>query len=126
MRVVSNKDLSKYDAMVELFLKKNVKKNWNEASLSKHEDEVQLGTSGWTMADFRQYLKTEVVVALQKYDPKYISERTGKGVKESTFVYTHLYNRTGQLMKKLTKTRHGYGKWCCNLEQALWESDRED
>ncbi|NVM33966.1 MAG: hypothetical protein HWN81_00120 [Candidatus Lokiarchaeota archaeon] len=126
MRKVTNADIKKYEAMVEMYLQKYVQKNWNEASLNKHDSEVQLGNSGWTMNDFRQHLKTEVLVALQKYNPNYISERTGKSVKESTFVYQHLFNRTGQLMKKLTKTRYGYGKWTSNLEEVLWERDAEE
>ena len=125
-RVVTDQDLKKYDAMVEMYLKKYVQKNWNEASLNKHNQDVQLGNSGWTMRDFRQHLKTEVVVGLQKFDPQRISDRTGKTIKESTFIYQHLFNRTGQLMKKLTKTRYGYGKWTSNLEEVLWERDTEE
>jgi len=126
MRKVTDQDIKKYDAMVEMYLKNYVTKNWNEATLSKHDNEVQLGNSGWTMGDFRQHLKTEVLVALHKYNPDYISEKTGRAVKESTFVYQHLFNRTGQLMKKLTKTRYGYGKWTSNLEEVLWERDTEE
>ena len=126
MRKITDADIKKYEPMVEMYLKRSVSKNWNEAKLNQYEDEVQLGNSGWTMRDFRQHLKTEVCVALQKYDPDYISEKTGKGVKETTFVYQHLYNRIGQLMKKLTKKRYGYGVWTNNLEEVLWERDTEE
>ena len=112
--------------MIEMYLKRFVQKNWNEAKLNQYEDEVQLGNSGWTMRDFRQHLKTEVCVALQKYNPNFISDKTKKPVKESTFVYQHLFNRTGQLMKKLTKKRYGYGIWTNNLEEVLWERDSEE
>ena len=120
-RVVTNEDVKKYDRMVTKWLRDSVVKNWNEANLSKSENEISLGNSGFTMADMRQYLYTEVVVALQKYNPDYRTTR-GKPVKESTFVYGHLYNRIGQLMKKLTKTKSGYGIWGMNLEDVIKEN----
>jgi hypothetical protein len=72
----------------------------------------------------RQQLKMEVCIALQKYNPEYITE-SGRSVKESTFVYQHLFNRVGQLMKRLTKKRYGYGVWSSNLEEMLWEVDSD-
>jgi hypothetical protein len=108
-----------YKPMVESWLAKSVRKNWNEASLStkSSNDEVSLGNSGWTMADMRQYLMTEVCVALQNYNEEYKT-------KESTFVYGHLSKRVGSLMKKLTKHAKGYGIWSSNIEEVLGEIDR--
>lgn len=124
MREITNEDIKKYEALVEMYMKKYVQKNWNEASLSKHKDEVSLGNSGYTMKDIRQHLRAEVCIALTKYDPDYRTKE-GRSVKESTFVYTHLFNRTGQLMKRLTRKSAGYGVWMSNLEETLWETDRE-
>lgn len=123
-RVVTDQDIKNYEAMVEMYMKKYVQKNWNEASLSKSRQDVSLGNSGYTMRDIRQQLRAEVVVALQKYNPGYRT-KDGRSVKESTFVYQHLFNRIGQLMKKLTKKRYGYGIWMSNIEEVLWETDRE-
>jgi hypothetical protein len=125
MRKVTNDDISKYDGMIEMYMKDSVKKNWNESSLSKNYQDTPLGNSGWTMRDFRQYLRCEVVVALQKYDPEYRTKE-GRSVKESTFVFRHLYNRIGQLLKKLTKRTSGYGVWMANIEETLWETDKSD
>jgi phosphomannomutase len=117
-RTVTNNDILKYEKMVEKYLRDSVKKNWNEASLQKSKDNCMLGTTGWTMEDMRQHLRMEVCVALTKYDPN-------RETKESTFVFQHLFNRIGQLMKKLTNQSYGYGKWHVLLEQALWEKDAE-
>lgn len=124
MREITQEDIKKYEPMVEFYLKKHVIKNWNEASLFKNSDEISLGNTGFTMADMRQHLLTEVFVALTKYNPDYRT-KDGRSVKESTFVFQHLFNRIGQLMKKLTKKRYGYGAWTNNLEEVLWEIDRE-
>lgn len=124
MRVVTNEDIKKYQPMVEKWLRDSVVKNWNEASISKKQDHISLGNSGYTMADMRQHLTTEVVVALQKYKPDYRTA-AGRSVKESTFVFTHLFNRVGQLMKRLTKKRCGYGVWSQNLEETFFEKDGE-
>jgi myosin-crossreactive antigen len=105
--------------MVESFLRKSVVKNWNEADTNPSRDEVSLGNSGYTMADIRQYLMSEVFIALRNYDPE-------KKTKESTFVYGHLSKRVGSLMKKLVKDSKGYGVWMSNIEQILGEIDREE
>ena len=123
-RVVTNEDLKKYYPLVEKYLRDYVKKNWNEAQLNPSQGDVSLGNTGVTMNDIRQHLRTEVVVALQKFDPNYITKE-GRTVKELTFVYQHLFNRCGQYMKKLTKKRYGYGIWTNNLEEVLWETDRD-
>jgi hypothetical protein len=104
--------------MVNKYLRDNVIKNWNEASIRKSDEDVSLGNTGMSIADIKQHLFTEVVVALQKYNPDY---RTAEGlpVKESTFVFQHLFNRTGQLMKRLTKRRYGYGVWQSNVDDIL-------
>ena len=73
------------------------------------------------MADMRQYLYMQLVIALQKYNPDYRT-KDGKSVKESTFVYGHFYKRIGQLMKKLTKKKSGYGAWTMNLEDTIKEN----
>jgi hypothetical protein len=123
-RTITDADIKKYEPMIEYYMEEYVVKNWNEASLSKSRDETSLGNSGFTMADIRQHLRTEVFIALTKYNPDYRTKE-GRSVKESTFIYNHLFNRIGQLMKKLTKKRYGYGVWMNNLEEVLWETDRE-
>jgi hypothetical protein len=123
-RKITNKDIVKYDAMVEKYMRDFVKKNWNEASLNKNESETSLGNSGWTMGDIRQHLKAEVCIALYHYNPDFRTKE-GVSVKESTFVFRHLFNRCGQLMKRLTKRRYGYGIWSSNIEEVLWEHDKD-
>jgi len=116
-REVTDDMMLQYTQMVESFLKKSVIKNWNEADMAKHKDEVALGNSGWSMADIRQYLTTEVFIALRNYKPEYKT-------KESTFVYGHLSKRVGSLMKRLTNKSKGYGFWSSNIEEVLGEIDR--
>jgi len=123
-RKLIDADIKKYEAMVESYLRDYVVKNWNEASISKNKGNIPLGNTGYTMNDFRQHLKTEVCVAIINYNPNYRTKE-GRSVKESTFVYQHLFNRTGQLMKRLTKRRYGYGIWHNNLEEVLWETDKD-
>lgn len=118
-REVTNDMILQYTQMVESFLKKSVVKNWNEADMSQYKDEVTLGNSGWSMADMRQYLTTEVFIALRNYKEEYKT-------KESTFVYGHLSKRVGSLMKKLTNKGKGYGFWSSNIEEVLGEIDREE
>jgi hypothetical protein len=117
-RIVTNEDIIRYEPMIESWMRKSVKKNWIEASVSKYEGEIILGNSGYTMNDIRQHLRTEVVIALKNYNPD-------RNTKESTFVYGHLFNRVGQLMKRLTKKSKGYGIWVNNLEVVLNEIDEE-
>jgi hypothetical protein len=117
-RIVTNEDVKKYIPMVNKYLRDSVIKNWNEANMSTIDDEVSLGNTGMAMTDMRQQLYMELVVALKNYNPEYLTAE-GKSVKESTFVFAHLFNRTGQLMKKLTKKRYGYGMWASNLEEAI-------
>lgn len=123
-RVLTNEDILKYEAMVEEYIRNYVIKNWNEASSAKSKGDMPLGNSGFTVNDIRQHLKAEVCVALRNYNPDYRTKE-GRSVKESTFVYGHLFKRIGQLMKRLTKRRYGYGVWHSNIEETLWETDRE-
>lgn len=118
-REVTNEEIQKYIPMIESWLRNSVVKNWNEATLSKRDGDISLGNSGYTMNDIRQHLLCETVIALKNYDPSY-------NAKESTFVYGHLYKRIGQLMKKLTKRRMGYGVWSNNLEEVLREINTEE
>lgn len=124
MRVVSNEDIKKYYGMVDHYIRKSVIKNWNNASMVKTKQNVSLGSSGLTIADIRQYLLMEVVVGLQKYNPDYKTAE-GLSVKESTFIFRHLQNRGGQLMKRVTKHRAGYGVWMIQIEKVLGESKEE-
>ncbi len=118
-RTVTNEMIIQYRPMIESWMARSVRKNWNEAEMSTKNgrDEIGLGNSGWTMADIRQYLMTEVCIALQNYKPEFKT-------KESTFVYGHLSKRVGSLMKKLTKHAKGYGIWSSNIEEVLGEIDR--
>jgi hypothetical protein len=118
-RTVTNEMILKYEPMIESYMANSVKKNWNEASLSKINDSISLGNSGWTMADIRSYLMAEVFIALRNYSPNH-------NTKESTFVYGHLSKRVGSLMKKLTNKSKGYGVWSSNLEEVLGEVESED
>lgn len=125
VRKVTNEDVKKYVPMVNKYLRDSVVKNWKEATTRKGNDEITLGNTGMSLSDIKQHLFTEVVVALQKYNPEYRTEE-GRSVKESTFVFQHLFNRTGQLMKKLTKRRYGYGVWATPIEEALGERFDEE
>ena len=118
-RIVTDEMIIQYRPMVESWLANAVQKNWNEAEMSTKygNDEVSLGNSGWTMADIRSYLTTEVLIALQNYSADFKT-------KESTFVYGHLSKRVGSLMKKLTKQAKGYGVWSSNIEEVLGEIDK--
>jgi hypothetical protein len=105
-RLLTDADVLKYDPMVEMFLRDKCMKNWSEARTGNPE--AFLGSSGYSLNDIRQHLRTEICVALQNYNPAYVTKE-GKSVKESTFVYQHLTFRVGQMMKRLTKRRQGYG-----------------
>jgi hypothetical protein len=124
-RVVTNEDIKRYIPMVNKYLRDSVIKNWNEANMSLNDGDVTLGNSGMTMNDMRQQLYCELVVALQNYNPEYRTKE-GRSVKESTFVFQHLFNRTGQLMKKLTKKRYGYGVWMSPVEEAIGDRFEEE
>jgi len=123
-RTLTNDDVLKYEPMVEKYIRDYVVKNWNEASTRKGQGDIALGNSGMSLNDIRQHLRTEVCVALYNFNPNYRTKE-GRTVKESTFVYQHLFNRIGQMMKRLTKKRYGYGVWHSNIEETLWETDRE-
>lgn len=123
-RKLTNEDVLKYEPMVESYIRDSVVKNWNEASTSKSRGDVSLGNSGLTVNDIRQQLRAEVCVALHNYNPEYRTKE-GRSVKESTFVMGHLSKRIGSMMKRITKKKFGYGVWTSNLEEILWETDRE-
>jgi hypothetical protein len=110
--------------MVEKYIREYVVKNWNEASASKNKGDTSLGNTGLSINDIRQHLRAEVCVALYNFNPEYRT-KDGKTVKESTFVFGHLFNRIGQMMKRLTKKRQGYGVWHANIEEVMWETDRD-
>lgn len=125
-RVLTDADVKQYEPMVESYIRDYVVKNWNGAKEDsrKGKGDLSLGNTGMSINDIRQHLRAEICVALYNYDPNYRTKE-GRSVKESTFVFNHLFNRTGQLMKRLTKKRYGYGVWHANLEETLWETDRE-
>lgn len=105
-RKLTNEDVIKYEPMVEKFIRDSCMKNWNESRTGGGDS--PLGTSGYTLNDLRQHLRAEICVALHNFNPNYRTKE-GRSVKESTFVYQHLTFRVGQLMKRLTKKRNGYG-----------------
>lgn len=123
-RKLTNDDIKKYEPMVEKYIRDYVVKNWNESSLSKSNGEIALGNTGYSLNDIRQHLRAEVCVALYNYNPDFRTKE-GRSVKESTFVFNHLFNRIGQMMKKLTKKRYGYGVWHNPIEEVLWETEKE-
>jgi hypothetical protein len=92
--------------MCEKFIRDSCMKNWNESKTSSPD--TFLGVSGQSLEDIKQHLRAEICVALQNYNPDYRTKE-GRSVKESTFVYQHLTFRVGQMMKRLTKKRNGYG-----------------
>jgi hypothetical protein len=117
-RVVTNADIKKYMPLVNKYLRDSIVKNWKEANMSAGDSDISLGNTGMTMADMRQELYYQLVIALQNYNPEYRTA-DGRSVKEFTFVFQHLYNRVGQLMKKLTKKRYGYGVWMSPVEEVI-------
>jgi hypothetical protein len=123
-RTITNEDILKYEPMIEKYMRDSVIKNWNEASLKKGQGDISLGNTGMSVNDIRQHLRAEVCIALYNYNPDYRTKE-GRSVKESTFVFQHLFNRVGQMMKRLTKKRYGYGVWTQNIEETLWETDRD-
>lgn len=123
-RTLTNEDVTKYEPMVEKYIRDYVVKNWNEATTRKGQGDIALGNTGMSLNDIRQHLRTEVCIALYNFNPDYLTKE-GRTVKESTFVYQHLFNRIGQMMKRLTKKRYGYGVWHNNIEETLWETDRD-
>lgn len=123
-RTLTNEDILKYEPMIEQYIRDNVAKNWNEADPRKGKGDVSLGNTGMSLNDIRQHLRAEVCVALYNFNPNYLTKE-GRTVKESTFVFNHLFNRCGQMMKRLTKKKLGYGMWHSNIEETLWETDRD-
>lgn len=121
-RTVTNEDIEKYTPLVTHWIKKAVLKNWNEATLNESQDEVSIGNTGMSMRDIRQYFMTELVVALQNYDPEY-RDKKGNPVKELTFVYNHFFYRAGQLMKKKTRKAAGYGVWMTPIDVSQEDSE---
>jgi len=105
-RKLTNEDVLKYEPLVEKFIRDSCVKNWKEARSGGPD--APLGASGYTLNDLKQHLRAEVCIALQNYNPDYRTKEN-RSVKESTFVYQHLTFRVGQLMKRLTKKRNGYG-----------------
>lgn len=125
MRKIENEDVVKYMPMIDSYIRRNVMKNWRESGLSKERQETALGNTGWTIKDVRQYLLTEVFIALTKFKPDYVTAE-GRGIKESSFIYGHILKRGGSLCKKLTKRKYAYGVWSCQLEKALKEFHDEE
>jgi hypothetical protein len=123
-RVLTNEDIKKYEPMVEKYIRDSVVKNWNEGSTSKKKGDVSLGNTGMCVNDIRQHLRAEICVALYNYDPNF-KTKEGRSVKESTFVFNHLFNRIGQMMKRLTNKHYGYGIWTQNIEETLWEVESD-
>lgn len=126
-RKLTNEDVIKYEPMVEKFIRDSCMKNWNESRTGGSDS--PLGASGYTLNDLRQHLRAEICVALQNYNPNYRTKE-GRSVKESTFVFQHLTFRVGQLMKRLTKKRAGYGvrhnPVHLVIENGVEESDYQD
>jgi hypothetical protein len=116
MSKVEYSDVKQFEPMIEFFLKKHVVRNWNNASLSKEQGDVFLGSTGMTMNDIRSFLTLEIVSVLSKYDP---SRKASK----CTLVYTHLNNRTISLVKKLCLTKYGYGKVHYDLDSLMGNGD---
>ena len=114
-RIVTNEDIKKYIPLVEKFIRDSVCRNWNESGIKSDDHDISLGNTGMSLDDFRQYLFAELVVGLQKYNPDYRTA-DGKSVKELTFVHTHLANRIGSQMKRLTRHRYGYAMWASSYE----------
>ena len=126
-RILTDEDLNKYNAAVEHYLRKFVVKNWNESMApgGKYNEDCMLGNTGMSIEDIRQQLKAEVCVALLNYKPDYRTP-AGLSVKESTFVFQHLFHRVGQMMKRLTKPKMGYGVFHSQVEMYVGDiNDKE-
>lgn len=125
-RTLTNKDVQKYEPMVEKYIRDSVVKNWSGAKEDsrKGRGDLSLGNSGMSINDIRQHLRAEVCIALYNYNPDYRTKE-GRSVKESTFVFQHLFKRIGQMMKRLTNKHYGYGIWTQNIEDTLWETDKD-
>ena len=123
-RKLTNEDVTKYDPLVEKYIRDFVVKNFNEASMKKGQGDISLGNTGTCINDIRQDLRAEVCVALYNYNPDYRTKE-GRSVKELTFVFNHLFNRIGQKMKRLTKKKSGYGFWVQNIEETFWETSED-
>ncbi len=115
-RKVTSEEIAKYESLVNSFVRKSVNKNWNINDRS--DPDSPLGNSGWTLADIRQYLRTEVFVALTKYNPDFRTKE-GKSVKELTFIFNHLNFRVGSLLKRLTNKKAGYGVFSTQIEKVM-------
>lgn len=107
--------------MIERYIRDYVLKNWKEAKGGKSNGEISLGNTGMTVNDIRQHLKAELCIALYNFNPNYVTKE-GRTVKESTFVYRHIFNRIGQTLKRLTKKRYGYGVRTANIDDILNEN----
>jgi len=116
MRKVETQDINKYVKMVNMYIGKYFIKNWKEASFS--DTSIVLGNTSLSIDDIRQTLMMEVIVGLQNYNPDYRTAN-GSSVKESTFIYRHLYFRSGSLAKKLSTQKHGYGVWMSPIETYI-------
>ena len=125
--MLTNEDVSKYEALVEKYIRDFCIKNWSN-DLANHSPkavgDIFLGNTGTCLNDIRQDLRAEVCVALYNYNPDYRT-KDGRSVKESTFVFNHLFNRIGQKMKRLTKKRYAYGLRHSNLEETFWEHSED-
>lgn len=126
-RVVTDEDIAKYEPMIEKYIRDFIVKNWsNDLSGYSHKmsGDVFLGNTGVCLNDIRQDLRAEVCIALRNYNPDFRTKE-GRSVKESTFMFRHLFNRVGSKMKRLTKKRYGYGIFHDNLEKTFWENSED-
>lgn len=124
-RTVRDDEIKAYEPMIEHHIRKYILKNWQDVPQHRGSGEVSVGATGMSLDDIRQYLRAEVFVAMTKYNPDYRTKE-GKSVKESTFVYQHLWKRIGSMMKRLTKRRQGYGVRFSPVEQVLGEEYGND
>jgi hypothetical protein len=104
-RLVTNADVQSYEGLIEFFIRTHVIKNWREAR--SRNNYQSLGNTACTLEDIRQILRYQVFLALQNYNPNFLVN--GNPVKESTFVYRHLWFKVGMLMKKLVRKANYYG-----------------
>jgi len=120
---VSNEDVMKYFPMVRSCINNILIKNWNQP---KKQKDVILGNTGSTIEDFEQILLLEVALSLYNFNNDFITKE-GQTVKESTYVFRCLYNKSCILIDKYIKRKkRGYGAHIVSLDSLMTSLNSEE
>ena len=120
MRKPGEKDILKYEPLINKIINQVILKNWNNLNYLAHQDTVSLGQTGYTVADIRQDLRLMVWMALLKYNPNK-KNKDGIGATEFTYVHTYVKNRALTFISKFTKDKYGYGIYHTYLSQIEYD-----